>query len=74
MSQEDLREIIEAARAAGIQTVLAGSLHIGDVPQLRDLRPAAIAVRGAVCDGQRTAAISAERLKEWIELFAAPNI
>jgi (5-formylfuran-3-yl)methyl phosphate synthase len=69
-----LREVVESARAAKLQTVLAGSLRLGDVPELAALQPAAIGIRGAVCDGRRTKSINAERLQEWVEHFALLNV
>jgi len=64
-----LGEFIQQAQLAGARVVLAGSLRAPDVPSLLALAPAAVAVRGAVCDGERTARLCAERLGDWVKLL-----
>ena len=49
LSLDDLQRVIQTARAFNCGTVLAGSLKIANVAELLKLRPAALAVRGAVC-------------------------
>lgn len=65
----ELGSIVQAANRAEIQVVLAGSLSREDLPQLLDLPVAAIAVRGAVCGGDRRTAICAGKVAQWVELF-----
>lgn len=64
-----LSEAIAAARQLGIGVVLAGSLQAADLPGLMALQPAAIAVRGAVCAGERTGSMCAQRLRWWASEF-----
>jgi (5-formylfuran-3-yl)methyl phosphate synthase len=64
----DLHELnaIRAELASwGTGLVLAGSLRLEDLEPLLTLSPAAIAVRGAVCAGARTGALSGARMAEW---------
>ena len=49
LNLDDLQRVVEALRAVNCGTVLAGSLKIVNAPQLLRLQPAALAVRGAVC-------------------------
>ena len=45
------------ARAAGLLTGLAGSLTTADIPPLAALGPHYLGFRGALCRGDRTAAL-----------------
>ena len=71
MAPAELESIVQLAAASGRQTVVAGSLALQDLPQLMQLPVAAIAVRGAVCAGDRRSGLCAEKLRQWVELFAA---
>jgi (5-formylfuran-3-yl)methyl phosphate synthase len=64
-----LGEFIQQAERARARVVLAGSLQAPDVPSLLALAPAALAVRGAVCDGERTARLCAERVRNWVNML-----
>lgn len=64
-----LGEFIQQAERARARVVLAGSLRTLHVPSLLALAPAALAVRGAVCDGERTARLCAERVGNWVKLL-----
>ncbi|MEZ6134199.1 MAG: (5-formylfuran-3-yl)methyl phosphate synthase [Pirellulaceae bacterium] len=71
LTVEAITDIIASANAGGTQVVLAGSLSEVDLPHLTPLRPAAIAVRGAVCDGPRTGEMSRRSLERWVRGFKA---
>ncbi|MBX3422757.1 MAG: hypothetical protein KF752_14475 [Pirellulaceae bacterium] len=60
---------IEQLEVGGVQIVLAGSLQIADVLRLRDLRCAAVAVRGAVCEGDRRGHLSPRLVRQWVSLI-----
>ena len=64
-SLDQLRSIQAELEPLGTSLVLAGSLQLSDLPDLLELSPAAIAVRGAVCIGDRTAALSDELVRRW---------
>ncbi len=55
LSLDDLQSVIQTARTSNCGIVLAGSLKISDVPMLLKLEPAALAVRGAVCQSDTLA-------------------
>jgi hypothetical protein len=57
-----LSEFAVQVRAAGIRLVLAGSLQQSSLLEAARYRPTLVAVRGAVCEGKRTAAISLSRV------------
>ena len=57
-SQDRLQQLMDRARQAGLQTVLAGGLTLADFPAAVATRPDLIAVRGAACgEGPRTGSI-----------------
>ncbi|MCA9180122.1 MAG: hypothetical protein KDA51_01680, partial [Planctomycetales bacterium] len=64
-----LEAIIQHAAQVGRQIVLAGSLSQRDLPKLRNLSVAAIAVRGAVCANGRRSEVCPQKLQQWVELF-----
>lgn len=49
-SMSELREFVMAARQQGLKVALAGSLEAAHLPQLRELQPDFIGVRGAICE------------------------
>jgi (5-formylfuran-3-yl)methyl phosphate synthase len=59
---ESLATFAARVRAAGIHLVLAGSLRLAAVTTAIRCRPSLLAVRGAVCDGDRRGAITASRV------------
>ncbi len=71
LTHAQLQQFVSLAAGVGIQIVLAGSLSRADVTGLLALAPApaAIAVRGAVCSGPRTADLCADRLRDWVQLI-----
>jgi uncharacterized protein (UPF0264 family) len=64
---DEIRCIIQSAADNGSQIVLAGSLSLSDLVQLIDLPVAAIAVRGAVCHGDRRSQICSRKIEQWME-------
>lgn len=62
-----------AARSSGLKIVLAGSLSGRSVDQAMRLAPDFIAVRGAVCAGDRRAKICIERVKQLAEVVHAKS-
>lgn len=68
LSQAELESIVHDAAMVGRQVVLAGSLAMSDLPSLLKLPVAAIAVRGAVCEGDRRSELSPRKVTQWLEL------
>ena len=66
LDRQQLERIIETAGLAGTSVVLAGSLSMADVATLIELPCTALAVRGAVCSGQRHDQICPELLDRWV--------
>ncbi len=60
LPQRELHEILHTAKQASMTTVLAGSLTLASIRQVPCELVDIIAVRGAVCRGERTQAVSAE--------------
>lgn len=60
-----LKRFADASKAQGLMTGLAGSLRQTDISRLAPLAPDYLGFRGALCQaGQRTQALSPERLRE----------
>ncbi len=68
LTQAELASIVQDAVMIGRQVVLAGSLALSDLPSLLKLPVAAIAVRGAVCEGDRRSELSPRKVRQWLEL------
>lgn len=66
-----LRHFIARVRAAGRLAGLAGALRLADLPRLGALAPDFAGFRSAVCDGARTAALDAVRVRALRERLAA---
>lgn len=68
LSYEDIEAFVQAAKAAGLRVALAGSIQHAHLPQLKQLQPDVIGVRGALCSkGDRTTGITLERVREFME-------
>lgn len=66
LSIEELAEIIERTRAAGMKVALAGSLRESDLPALSALQPDIIGIRGAACGGQqRTSPVEESAVRQF---------
>ena len=61
----ELEAILQAARQASMTTVVAGSLSLRMLGQLPLKYVDVVAVRGAVCEGDRTGVVVAERVREF---------
>ena len=72
-SPGDVRGLIEQGRRAAVLVVLAGSLDLRSIRTLLPLRPDYFAVRGAACDGDRAAAISAARVRALAKLVGSSH-
>jgi uncharacterized protein (UPF0264 family) len=76
LSPEGLADFVAAARSAGLQAALAGSIKGDDLPRLARLGADVVGVRGAVCRGQdRLARIDADLVRAFaarVEIAAAP--
>ena len=73
LSPETIQTTITAARKFQCGVVLAGSLRLDDVQQLLPLHPAALAIRGAVCQSNqiagRTSPIDPNKVATWRALL-----
>jgi hypothetical protein len=66
VSRAELVAICRAARDAGLQVALAGSLRISLLPAVIGASPDIVAVRSAACEeGRRGAAVSAEAVRRF---------
>ncbi len=65
MKVEDINRLHGQCQAAGIHLVLAGSLKLEHWTILQRWAGITVAVRGAVCSGDRTGGLSADKLRQW---------
>jgi (5-formylfuran-3-yl)methyl phosphate synthase len=72
MTSDDLNLLHDLLAMQGCRIVLAGSLAERDLPQLAMCQRYAIAVRGAVCMGDRHRDINPDRLEHWVRLVRSP--
>jgi hypothetical protein len=71
VSNSDLASLLTEAQQAGMRTVVAGSLASIDLPHLADLPINVLAVRGAVCELDRTGRLSSDRVGRFREAIHA---
>lgn len=64
LSVRELTAFIDAARSNGLAAGLAGALRVHHIASLTALEPDVIGFRGALCDGGRADALSAERVAD----------
>jgi uncharacterized protein (UPF0264 family) len=69
-SAEQLGEICKRLGSRRIPLALAGSLGREQIHELRPVRPAWFAVRGAACNGGRDGTIDSERVRELVNEIA----
>jgi uncharacterized protein (UPF0264 family) len=69
LSYQEIQRILFAAREAGLKTVLAGSLTLALARELLPLAADFLAVRGAVCRGDRTGEVDQRLVAEFAELL-----
>lgn len=67
----EVAAFIAAARTSEMQSAISGSLDLGSIPSLLELNPDIIAVRGAICVGDRTTSIDRNRLLSLVGLIKA---
>lgn len=72
-SAAQIRQFVNRVQSHGILTVLAGSLDLHSLATAVACRPDYVAVRGAVCSGERTAALDASRLRAVVDLVRRSN-
>lgn len=65
VARDVLREWLRVAREGDLQIALAGALRREQWSLLSELRPNVVAVRGAVCAGDRQSALDVARVREW---------
>lgn len=70
LSSGELQEILDLAKSASLQSVVAGSLAPGTLAQLPSEGIDLVAVRGAVCDGERTETICQKRVANFRKAVA----
>ncbi len=68
LDETELTTLMQRASQIGRQTVLAGSLALSDLPKLLKLPMSAIAVRGAVCSGDRRSGLCEQKVQQWLQL------
>lgn len=65
ISTDELADVLAAARAQGMRTLVAGSLQRENLQPIIALSPDVVAVRGAVCVGGREGTVAATRVAEF---------
>lgn len=65
LGEEQVTRLLLTARERGMTTVLAGNLSMRDIPILAALPADVVAVRGAVCHGQRTSSLDAHLVQRF---------
>ncbi len=66
-------DFIRSARSLGLLAVVGGGLKRENISSVVALAPDFVAVRGAVCRGQRRGAISWERIEQLVKLVRPPG-
>jgi uncharacterized protein (UPF0264 family) len=69
-----LTSFLQQAREAAMTIVLAGSLTKADLEQIPRALVQIVAVRGAVCGGDRTASIDAALVADWKQAVAGNSL
>ncbi|MHB8866173.1 MAG: (5-formylfuran-3-yl)methyl phosphate synthase [Pirellulaceae bacterium] len=70
ISSAELAASVRQARYQGMLVVLAGSLTIADLPEVMSLAPDYIAVRGAVCEGDRDGVVHQSLVERFVGAMA----
>ena len=74
IAEAEIAQFVATAREAGCLVGLAGALRHDDLPRLRALSPDFAGFRSAVCRGDRTGALDADRLAALVRaLHAVPS-
>jgi len=66
-----LSQFIDQVKSLGMLAVVGGSIRLTDLPSVSALRPDVIAVRGAVCEAERTGMIVSQRISDCLRSVAA---
>jgi uncharacterized protein (UPF0264 family) len=69
MEPGSLMAFVASVREAGLFVALAGQLQLADLPLVRDAGADIAGVRGAACEGGRTGAVSADRVRQLRKSF-----
>ncbi len=69
MDAAALAELVAAARGAGMLSVLAGGMSLGEIAHWRSLSPDYFAVRGAACRGGRQGPLEEARVRRLAEVL-----
>jgi uncharacterized protein (UPF0264 family) len=68
LAEAELREFVQACRARGLLSALAGSLRVEDLVRLAPIGPDLVGVRGAACVGDRVGGrLDAARVRALVE-------
>lgn len=70
-SLDELRRFVAEIQQTGRQAVIAGSLTFDTLQRVLPLAPSYVAVRGAVCRGDRTGPIDEELVAAWVAALGA---
>lgn len=73
IGQAELRETFQQTRRLGMMVVLAGSLRLVRLQDALSLEPDFIAVRGAVCQGNRENALDEQLVRTWADQLHFPS-
>ena len=66
-----LEQLLARARQDGLITVLGGALTLAILPNVLELKPDFVAIRGAACGAARSSALSDVRLQELVNQVAS---
>ena len=67
LAWRELAELCELIHRRQMLLVVGGSLSLRVVPNALRLQPAFLAVRGAVCRGERDADVDADLVRQWVD-------
>jgi uncharacterized protein (UPF0264 family) len=70
--RNDLRQMIQLIRDAGLMVVLAGSITLPRLDHVLELNPDLVAVRGAACVGSRTGRVCRDLVRQLVERLRCP--
>jgi uncharacterized protein (UPF0264 family) len=74
LGETELSAFVEACRARGLLSALAGSLRVEDLARLAPIDPDLVGVRGAACAGDRIGGrVDAERVRALVRARAGPS-
>ncbi len=71
LSITEIKRLVTAARAANMLVVLGGQITADHLPDLLPLAPDYIAVRGAVCRGDRAGRLDPDRVRQFLGCLRA---